>query len=449
MAIHPIDYRYGSKEMRQIFTEENKIQKMLEVEAALAKAHAAVGNIPKEAAEEISRKATTKFIKVQRVKEIEEETKHDLMALVKALTEASGKSGAWVHLGATSNDIIDTSLALQIKDALEIFRKDLIDILKLIAHLANSHKDTLCVGRTHGIHATVYVFGHKFAVWADEIMRHIERLEQCRDRVCVGKMSGVVGTQAGFGSHAKEIQNLAMQYLGLRAAPITTQIVPRDRLSELICLLALISSSLDKFATEIRNLQRTEIREVEEPFKEETQVGSTALPHKRNPINSEKISGLAKILRGTVIPALENVVSWHERDLSNSSCERAIIPEAFILLDEQLKTFKKVLEGLHIYPENIARNLHLTKGLIMTESIVLALVNKGLGRQEAHEIVRKCAMEVWNTQKTLAEVLKSNPAVTRYLKSEEIEEALDPAKYIGTAKQQIQEVVERTKTIEF
>jgi adenylosuccinate lyase len=258
-------------------------------------------------------------------------------------------------------------------------------------------------------------------------------------------MSGAVGTQAGFGPNAVRIQELTMKYLGIKPAEISSQIVPRDRLAEFICLLALISSSLDKFGREIRNLQRTEIRELEEPFREEVQVGSSTMPQKRNPINSEKICGLAKILRSLVIAALENVVIEHERDLTNSSCERVMIPEACILLDEQLKTMKKVLKELRIYPENMKKNLNLTKGLIMSEAVMLTLVRKGLGRQEAHEVVRKCAMEAYKKGIDFFEVLKSDKTIRNYLTIEEIRKALNPYNYIGTAKTQIENIVKNIK----
>ena len=445
LIVHPIDYRYGSYEMKKVFDRENWLQKMLEVEAALAKAHAEVGNIPREAAEYISKMATIKHVKIERVNEIEKEIKHETMAVVKALTEVCGPHGKYIHLGATSSDILDTVLALQLKEAINIIEKDLIEIAYLLIDLAEKNKETICVGRTHGQHAIPYILGHKFAIWANEIKLHIERLRQCKERVCVGKMSGAVGTQAGFGPNALRIQELTMKYLDIKPAEISSQIVPRDRLAEFICLLALISSSLDKFGREIRNLQRTEIQELEEPFREEIQVGSSTMPQKRNPINSEKICGLAKILRSLTIAALENVVIEHERDLTNSSCERAMIPEACILLDEQLKTTKRILKELRIYPENMKRNLNLTKGLIMSEAVMLTLVKKGLGRQEAHEIVRKCATKTYKRGIDFFEALKSDKTIRKYLTIEEIREALNPYNYIGTAKTQIENIVKSIK----
>lgn len=443
--IHPIDYRYGTPEMKKIFDRRSWLQKMLEVEAALARAHAEVGNIPKEAADEISKKASLEFVKLERVNDIEAVIKHETMAVVKAFAEACGEYGKYIHLGATSSDILDTVLALQLKEAIDLVEKRLIELCKILVSLAEEHKDTICVGRTHGQHALPYTLGHKFAVWAYEVKLHIERLRECRKRVCVGKMSGAVGTYAGFGKHAKLIEKLTMEYLGIKPAEISTQIVPRDRLAELLCLLALISSSLDKFAREIRNLQRTEIRELEEPFAEETQVGSSTMSHKRNPINCERVCALAKVLRGIAVAALENVVLEHERDLTNSACERAIIPEAFVLLDEQLVTMIKVFRGLRIYPENMERNLHLTRGLILSENVMLRLAEKGIGRQEAHEIVRRCAMKVYSTGKTFAEVLKKDPVVRKHLSEDEIDELLNPYNYIGIASEKVVEVTNEIK----
>ncbi len=442
MAIHPIEYRYGSDEMRKIFEIENKLNLMLKVEAALAKAHAELGNIPKESAEEIEKKANTKFVKLSRVREIENEIKHDIMAMVKALSEVCGEHGKYVHLGATSYDIVDTANALQFKEALKILFKDLLKLEEILLNLAEKHKTTVAVGRTHGQHALPITYGLKFAIWAREVRRHIKRLKEVRERVLVGKMSGAVGTMAGFKNGIK-LQEKVMKYLGLRPALVTNQVVQRDRYAELIMLLALIASSLDKFAKEIRNLSRTEIKEVEEPFAEK-QVGSSTMPHKRNPINSEKICGLARVIKSNVFPALENVSLEHERDLTNSSCERVIIPESFILLDEILKTMIKILSNLVFYPENIKRNLYLTKGLILAEALMIKLVEKGLSRQEAHEILRKLAMKAFKENREFKEVvLKSE--ITRYLSKEEIEETLTPEKYIGYAVELVERAIKKSK----
>ncbi|MCA6214895.1 MAG: adenylosuccinate lyase [Thermococcaceae archaeon] len=445
MAIHPIDYRYGSEEMKRIWEEENKLQKLLDVEAALARAHAKVGNIPEESARAISEKANTKWVKVERVKEIEAEIHHDIMAVVKALSEVCGEHGKYVHLGATSNDIIDTANALLIKESLEIVLKDLRELRSILKNLAKEHKYTVCIGRTHGQHAVPTTYGMKFAIWLDEIQRHIDRIEEAKKRILVGQMSGAVGTMASFGEKGLEIQRLVMEDLGLKPALITNQIIQRDVYGELMSILALIASTLDKIALEIRNLQRTEILEISEPFGKK-QVGSSTMPHKRNPIRCEKVSGLARVIYSNVIPALLNNPLWHERDLTNSSVERVILPETFILLDEMLKSMKKVLSGLEFFPENIKRNLYLTKNLIMAEPLMLKLTEKGMGRQEAHELVRQLAMKAFEEGRDLLEVVKESEAM-KYLSEEDLE-SLRPENYIGLAPQIVDNVIAYIEEVE-
>lgn len=428
--------------MRRIFSRESWLEKMLLVEATLVQAYADVGEIDRDVADYISERASLKYVRLEDVNRYEKITDHEVMAVVKALSDACGQYGAYIHLGATSADITDTVLALQLKEALEIVDENLRRLAEALIKKAIEHRDTICLGRTHGIAALPMPFGFKFAVWAAEVRRHRERLIQCLPRVCVGKMSGAIGTMAGLGSHALEVQSLVMKRLGLRAAEISTQIVPRDGLAELMVLLALISSSLEKIANEIRNLQRTEIREVEEPFVEATQVGSSTMPHKRNPIKSEKVCGLARIIRGLATTALENIVLEHERDLTNSSCERSMVPEVFILLDEQLKTLIRVIEGLVVYPENMRKNLEATKGLVMSEAVMLAMARKGASRQWAHEILRQCSMEAWKRQIDLKDVLKEREEVGHYLTEGEIEEAMNPYNYLGTSREQIERIVD-------
>ncbi|MFH1774843.1 MAG: adenylosuccinate lyase [Methanobacteriota archaeon] len=440
MAIHPIEYRYGSKEMKAVFEEQNKLQKLLDVEAALARAHARVGNISAENADAISKKASTKYVKLARVKEIEEETKHDTMAVVLALSEQCGSAGKHVHLGATSYDIVDTANALQFKQALNIVRRDLVELEGILLELAKKHIKTIAIGRTHGQHATPITYGLKFAVWAREIRRHINRIDESRKRILVGKMSGAVGTMASFGEKGMQIQELVMKELGLNPAEVSTQVVQRDRYAELVLLLALIAATLDKIGREIRNLMRTEIAEVSEPFAAK-QVGSSTMPHKRNPISAEKVCGLARVIKSNVFVALENVSLEHERDLTNSSSERVIIPESFILLDEILKTMKEVLGGLVFYPENIERNLKLTRGLNMAEAVMLALVNKGMGRQKAHELLRKLSIRTFKENVELKKVLLESKEITRLMSKKEIESVTNPEKYIGTAVEQVRNVL--------
>ncbi|WP_457741853.1 adenylosuccinate lyase [Thermococcus sp.] len=443
MAVHPIDYRYGSKEMRCIWDEENKLQKLLDVEAALARAHAKLGNIPEESARVISERANTKWVKLERVKEIEAEIHHDIMAVVKALSEVCGEHGKYVHLGATSNDIIDTANALLIKESLELIEGYLRELRGVLMKLAEEHKYTVCIGRTHGQHAVPTTYGMKFALWLDEVQRHLERLGEIKKRILVGKMRGAVGTAASFGESALEIERLVMEDLGLKPALITNQLVPRDLYAELMMFLALVASTLDKIGLEIRNLQRTEILEVSEPFGKK-QVGSSTMPHKRNPIRTEKVCGLARVLYSNVIPALLNNPLWHERDLTNSSVERVILPESFLLLDEMLRVTIKVLEGLEFFPENIERNLYLTRNLIMAEPLMLKLAERGMGRQEAHELVRQLAMKAFEEGRDFLEVVKESEEVRRYLSEEDLA-SLKPENYIGVAPQIVDNVLNHVR----
>lgn len=446
MPILPIDTgRYGTPEMRKIFDEEMRIQRMLDVEAALAWAHAEVGEIPKRDAEKIMEMASTKYVKLARVKEIEREIKHDVAALVRALAEVCGSSGAYVHLGATSSDILDTATALQLRDALELIEKRLSDFEKVLMKKALRYKDTLIIGRTHGQHALPTTLGFKFTVWLREISRHIQRLRQCRERVTVGKMSGAVGTQAGLGVHALEIQRLVMEKLGIKPAEISTQIVQRDRYAEIVCLLAMIASTLDSFATEIRQLQRPEIGELSEPFEVKKQVGSSTMPHKRNPITCERVCGLAKIVRSLVFPALENIKTWHERDLTQSSAERFIIPEACILVDYMLFLMSSIVANLRVDEQRMRENIELTQGRVMSEAVMIALTKKGVSRQEAHELLRKLAMKSEMENKHFKKILLEDKFIREKLSEKEIDELLNPRNYLGTALKQIELLIEKTK----
>ncbi len=425
MAVHPIDYRYGSREMREIFEEETRLQLMLDVEAALSRAHADLNHIPKEAAEEISKKANTRIVKIERVKEIEEETKHDIMAMVKALAEKC-KYGGYVHLGATSNDINDTATALQFKMALNIVLEDLEELKEILKRLTEENIDRVCIGRTHGQHSIPTTYGMKLGIFLDETKRNIERIKRAKENIR-GKMSGAVGTMASF-DDGINIQKLVGKYLNIKMAEISNQIVQRDIYAEIICSLAILASTLDKIALEIRNLQRTEIMEIAEAFGKK-QVGSSTMPHKRNPITSEKICGLARVIYSNVFPALLNNPLWHERDLTNSSCERVIIPETFVLIDEMLKGMKKTLENIVFYPENIEKNLELLRGRNMAEAVMIKLVKKGYDRQKAHELLRIIAQKEGDFKENLIK----NETVRKYLTEREIEEALNPERYIGSA----------------
>jgi len=446
MPILPIDTgRYGTPEMRRIFEEENRLQKMLDVEAALAWAHSEVGNIPRKDAEKIVQMASTKYVKVSRVKEIESEIKHDVMALVKALSEECGSSGAYVHFGATSSDIVDTATALQLKEATHQIAKRLDDLEAALVEKAEQYKATVMMGRTHGQHALPITLGFKFAVWVRENARHIQRLSECKERLLVGKMSGAVGTQAGLGSNAIKIQELVMKKLGMRHADISTQIIQRDRYAELVCLFAMIASTLDNIATEIRELQRTEIGEILEPFKKEKQVGSSTMPHKRNPELCERICGIAKILRSLVVPALENIPTWHERDLTQSSAERFIIPEACILTDYILALMTNILTNLQVDEKRMLKNIELSQGRTMSEAVMLALTRKGMNRQEAHELMRTLTIKSESEGQPFKETLLKNDTVQKVLSKKEIAVALNPRNYLGTAIKQIESGIQKTK----
>lgn len=449
LLVCPLDFRYGRPAMKRVFSEEGRLEQLLHVEAALARAHAAVGNIPPQAAEEVARKATLEHVKVQRVKDIEAQIKHDLMAVVHALTEqCQGDAGRYVHLGATSYDIIDTANALMLRQSLDLLEDGLRDLVHEFARLARAHRDTLCVGRTHGQHAVPMTFGLKMAVFGLETARHLERLRECRKRVLVGKMTGAVGTAAGLGPKALAIQQQVSLELGLAMEDGPTQIVQRDRLNELLGHLANLAASLEKFATEVRNLQRNEILEVQEGFDVGRQVGSSTMAQKRNPVESENVTGLARVVRGFVFPAFENAVQWHERDLSNSSGERFIVPHALILADHIVQKSTGIFRGLRVLPENMRRNLHGSPE-VMAESVMVALVGKGLGRQEAHEAVRRASMRYEEAllkdpeglsapqarRRAYREALGSQPELAQRLKGAELDAALEPSNYLGAARE--------------
>lgn len=431
--------------MRRIFEEEMRVQKMLDMEAALAWAHAEVGNIPRKDADKIIAMASLEHVKLSRVKEIERDIKHDVASLVRALAEVCGPSGAYVHLGATSSDIVDTATALQLKDALELIEKRLDAFQEILMKKALQYNDTLMIGRTHGQHALPITLGFKFAVWLREISRHMQRLAQSRERVLVGKMSGAVGTQAGLGVNAMKIQELVMKRLGIKAADISTQIVQRDRHAELVCLLAMVASSLDNFATEIRELQRPEIAELFEPFETEKQVGSSTMPHKRNPEICERVCGLARIVRSLAIPALENVVTWHERDLTQSSAERFIIPESCILVDYMLFLMNNTVANLRVDEKQMLKNIELTQGRVMSESVMMALTRKRMSRQEAHELLRKLTIKSETEKRNFKEILLEDKTVSSKLSEKEIDEALNPRNYLGTAVMQVEFSVKKTE----
>jgi adenylosuccinate lyase len=446
LPILPIDTgRYGTPEMRRIFEEENRLQKLLDVEAALAWAHGEVGDIRRKDAEKIVQMASTKHVKLSQVMAIEKEIKHDVAALARTLAGVCGPSGACVHLGATSSDILDTATALQLKEAVTIIEQRLSGFEGVLLEKAEKYKRTVIMGRTHGQHALPTTLGFKFSVWIRENARHIQRLRECKERLLVGKMSGAVGTQAGLGPNAMKIQELVMKRLNIKPTDISTQIIQRDRYAELVALLALIASSLENFATEIRELQRPEIGELYEPFDKAKQVGSSTMPHKRNPIICEKVCGLAKVVRGLVVPAFENVQTWHERDLTQSSAERFVLPEACILVDYMLALMTDVVSELVVDKERMKKNIGLTQGRCMSEAVMIALTGKGMNRQEAHEHLRVLAIKSETEKQPFRTVLSEDKKVRKLLNEREVKRTLDPKNYLGTAAKQVGQMINKTK----
>ncbi len=443
MAIHPIEYRYGTEEMKFVWSEANRLEKIMMTEAALARAEADIGMIPKEAADIIE--ASIGSVELNRVKSIEDEINHDMMAIVLAISEkCEDDAGKWVHFGATSNDMLDTATALQLKEAANILEEKMHKLLEVLLIQADKNKKLVCAGRTHGQIGVPTTYGLRFAIWASEVARHIERLEQLRPRLIVGQMTGAVGTQAAFGKEGIEVQRQVMQNLEIGSVDVSNQIIQRDRHAEFVMWMANTVTTLDKIGVEIRSLQRSEIAELEESFRKK-QVGSSTMPHKRNPIKSEQICGLARIVRAMVEPQLQNNTLWDERDLTNSSCERIVFPEACVLTDHIIKLATGVIENLRFYPENIRRNLDLLRGLNMGEAVMIELAKRGVGRQEAHELVRSSAMEAHESGKHFKEVLMANTDISKYLSEEDIVNLVDPNMYIGTAVEQVEKVVEKLK----
>ena len=445
MAIHPIEFRYGTPEMKKIWETENKLQRMLDVESALAQAEGKLGIIPQEVADEIAKKANTKYVKEERVNEIEKQTKHDIGAIVKGLGEVCDNgAGEYVHFGATSNDVVDSSNSLLIKDSAEVIKDKIKTLTKILLKLAEENIDKVAVGRTHGQHALPITYGMKFALWADELHRQYERVNNAENNVCVAMMDGAVGTTAALGEQGWEIHKTVAEILELPAASITNQVVQRDNHVEFIMALANLASSLDKMALEIRNLQRTELMEVGEYFDPEKQMGSSTMPHKMNPITAERICGVARIVKSFVNAALDNNPLWHERDLTNSSCERIMFPESCILTDYILNLTIKLMSNLVFYDENIERNLNLTNGLIMAERLMAELTRSGMGKQTAYGIVRKNAIKANKEGKLLSDLILEDEEVQKYLTEKDVDEIMDPHTYIGSSKIIVNELLEKS-----
>ncbi len=447
MAIHPIEFRYGTPEMKRIWEQENKQQRMLDIESALAQAEGELGIIPKEYADEIKAKASIEYVTLERVSEIEAETKHDIASLSKGLSEVcEGEAGEYVHFGATSNDIVDSSNSLLLKDSIEVLEEKIERLTKIILKLAEENKTKVCIGRTHGQHALPTTYGMKFAIWADELHRQYDRLQHAKDNVCLGMMDGAVGTTAALGTDGWEIHKKVSEILGLKPAPITNQVLQRDNHVEFIATLANIATTLSKIALEVRNLQRTEIQELGEFFDPEKQVGSSTMPHKMNPITAERICGVARIVKSYVNAAMENNPLWHERDLTNSSCERIMFPESCILTDYILNLTIKLMNNLIFYDENIERNLNFTNGLIMAERLMAELTRAGMGKQTAYGVARKNAIKANKEKLLLADLILEDPDASKFLTKEDVERIMDPHTYIGSAPIIVDEIIESSKS---
>ncbi|MFC1905861.1 adenylosuccinate lyase [Chloroflexota bacterium] len=404
--------RYSRPEMSKVWSEENKYGKWLEVEIAACQAWSELGTVPKEALPEI-RKAK---VNIDRLNEIMVETHHDVTAFLKAVGETIGPEGRYIHYGLTSSDIVDTGLSLQLVAASDILMKGVNELTKVIEAQAKKHKKTVMVGRTHGVHAEPITFGLKMALWVSEMRRNIDRLAQAKDIVAVGKISGAVGTYATV---PPKVEELVCKNLGIIAEPVSNQVVQRDRHAQFVTTLALIASSLEKFAQEIRALQKTETLEAEEPF-EEGQTGSSAMPHKRNPELCERVCGLARLIRGNALTAMQNIALWHERDISHSSTERVILPDSCLVLDYMLSIFTYVMKELRVYPRHMKRNLNITNGLVFSQRVLTALIEKGLGRQEAYKMVQHNAMTCWNEKTSFLELLGNDGDVTNVLSKDEL-----------------------------
>ncbi len=410
--------RYTRPEMGRIWSEENSFQKWLDVEILAAEGLARMGRVPKAAISRIRKKAR---LDVKRIRAIEAEVKHETIAFLSAVAETIGDDARHLHVGMTSSDVMDTALAIQFKEASALLEQDIKDLLTVLRRQARKYKWTVMIGRTHGVHAEPITFGLKLAIWYQEMERHLSRFRQAVGDICVGKISGAVGT---FAQIPPQVEAYVCRKSGLKPAPVSNQIVQRDRHAYYFSTLALIASSLEKFAVEIRHLQRTEVQEVEEPFTQ-GQKGSSAMPHKRNPILSENVSGLARLMRSYAHAAMENIPLWHERDISHSSVERVIAPDATIALDFMLRRMNYVLANLCVYPENMARNLAKTGGAVFSEKVLLALVDKGVARDGAYRMVQAHALRVGKEGGDLKRELLADAEIRRYLSAQEIDELWD------------------------
>ncbi|MFP7494444.1 adenylosuccinate lyase [Terribacillus saccharophilus] len=410
--------RYTREEMGNIWTDENKYKAWLEVEILACEAWSDLGIIPEADVKALRENAS---FDINRILEIEQETRHDVVAFTRAVSETLGEERKWVHYGLTSTDVVDTALSYLLLQANQIIRKGIVNFIEILEAKAKEHKHTVMMGRTHGVHAEPTTFGLKMALWYEEMKRNLERFDAAADTIQYGKLSGAVGTYANIDPY---VENYVTKKLGLKPAPVSTQTLQRDRHAQYMSTLALIATSIEKFATEIRGLQKTETREVEEFFAK-GQKGSSAMPHKRNPIGSENMVGMSRLIRGHMVTAYENVALWHERDISHSSAERVILPDATIALDYMLSRFSNIVKNLTVFPENMKRNIDRTYGVIFSQRVLLALIDKGMSREQAYDIVQPKAMEAWETETQFKQLIEAETSISAFLSQEEIDDCFD------------------------
>jgi len=441
VSVSPLDYRYGRPEAKEIWSREGRHSRQLEVERALVWAHCQLGRVSAEHYDMIADISDPGIVTADRVDEIEAETRHDIMALTKAMAEKAGEAAWCIHLGATSNDIVDSAVALQIRDSIKLQRQSLKILLATLCDLAERERDTVMLGRTHGQAAVPITFGLKIAVFTDEFRRHLVRLDELESRAITGKFLGAVGTGAAQGDNAKELQQLILQHLGLTVPVATTQVVGRDRYIEWVGWMANVAASVEKLLQEVRNLQRSEIAEVGEWFDVEKQVGSSTMAHKRNPITAENASGLARIVRSMIIPSYENALLWHERDLANSSSERFTLSHAMILLDDILAKSDRVMSKCVVDAERMLANIESQNGLVMAEKIMLALVDEGIHRDQAHEILRAASMIAVAENRHLREICGDDESVRGAFSEDELDQLFDPSSHLGVSGEIVDEAI--------
>ena len=447
MSVSPLDYRYGRDEAKHIWSREGRHARQLEVERALVWAHCQLGKVSAEDYDRIADIADPGIVTADRVDEIEAETKHDIMALTKAMAEAAGEAGWCIHLGATSNDIVDSAVALQIKDSITMQVDALKQLIETMCAIAERERGTVMLGRTHGQAAVPITFGLKVAVWVDEFARHLERLGELASRATTGKFMGAVGTGAAQGEQAFELQSLIMGELGLGTPVATTQVVGRDRYIEWVGWMANVATSVEKVLQEVRNLQRSEIAEVAEAFDVDKQVGSSTMAHKRNPITAENACGLARIVRSMIVPSYENALLWHERDLANSSAERFTLSHAMILLDDILAKTDRVLSNLVIDADRMRTNIDAQKGLVMAEKVMLELVDRGIARDDAHEMMRRASMEALSSNEGLEAVCARDNDISDVFDSAELSNLFQPEGHLGHSGRIVDEAVARARAL--